>query len=304
MVGAASFHQPRALRKRYNHGLGFATLIMAALVTIAVLGFQGAIFDLAPMPEIAFTVLVPSGSAIRGSKATNIARQAGADENPGRAPLGIDEAPPPPPGGELYAWEGEDASSDRVQLQTQWLKSLKGKYRPYGHKPWHAHKFTKLFVWVELEPKQGANTKLVNQVTDELRAITAVVPRTMTSRTNDATLGWRQGAVNGVRAEVTGLGLYDFLNRLNTIVLPRIRDFEGLSPRDFDHHGNFRMEVPNQEPFKELDELIDERELVHPFLIGIGNNCFTQRDGLKLMKDYGFPFRDYDPEEEQQDEEE
>merc|ERR1719356_2409522 len=89
--------------------------------------------------------------------------------------------------------------------------------------------------------------------------------------------------------------MMDFLTRLNTLVLPRVRDFEGLFPTSVDNYGNFHMTLENQEPFKELDELIDSREVVHGFYIDIVNNCFTQPDGLKLMKDFGFPFGDPRP---------
>jgi len=287
MVGAPSFHQPRTLRKRFNHGLGLTTLVMAALVTIAVLGFQGTILDVSPMPECAFTVLVPSESVVRASKATNIARQAGADEDPGGAPVLQDEAPPMADSGI------DDVDEDgRVKEQTAWLKTLKGKYMPYGPKPWDKPSFTKLQLWVLLEPQQAANTKIINQVTEELRRITGTCPKTMKSKKNNAKLNWRKGATNGVYAHMTGSNMYDFLNRLNTIILPRVRDFEGLSENAFDKYGNFKMSFLNQEPFKELDELIDDRELVHGFCLGIVNNRFTQRQGLKLMKDFGFPFRD------------
>merc|ERR1719343_869070 len=73
------------------------------------------------------------------------------------------------------------------------------------------------------------------------------------------------------------------------LVLPRIRDFEGLDWK-FGRGFNYGLEIPSQEAFKELDDLIDDREYVHPFRIHIVNNAFTQPDALKLMREFGFPF--------------
>jgi len=308
MVGAASFHQPRALRSRFRRGLGFTALVMAALVAIAVKGFQGSILDLAPMPECAFTLLVPAESVIRSSKATNIVRQAGGDELPGGAPVLESEAPPMAEEDldeddeyeKQYLearpnWETARMSTGRVKEQEAYLRTLKGKFMPYGSKPWHKRTFLKAQMWVLLDAKQAANTKIINQVTEELRRVTGVCPRVMTSKKNIAQGNIRKGAPNGVYAQMKKDTLSDFLNRLNTIILPRIRDFEGLSPTSFDNMGNFAMSIPNQEAFKELDELIDERELVHTFYLQIDNNCYTRQEGLELMKAYGFPFGDPRP---------
>merc|ERR1712151_523583 len=89
-----------------------------------------------------------------------------------------------------------------------------------------------------------------------------------------------------------GRTMMDFLTRLNTIVLPRIRDFEGLWPNSFNNMGHYFFTVNGQEPFRELDDMLDEREISHDFGIGIIMNRHTQPDGMKLMKDFGFPFTD------------
>merc|ERR1719174_3327831 len=82
----------------------------------------------------------------------------------------------------------------------------------------------------------------------------------------------------------------DFLARFNMLVLPRVRDFEGLDMRDMNTMGSFKMTIENQDAFKELDAILDQRELVHGFEINIDTTCFTQEEGLKLFKEYGFPF--------------
>merc|ERR1711879_542232 len=99
----------------------------------------------------------------------------------------------------------------------------------------------------------------------------------------------------GAMVVLRGQLMKDFLTRLNTVVLPRVRDFEGLYPNNVDNYGNFNMFINSQDSFKELDAMIDDRVLSHGFSVNIVNNCFTQPDGLKLMKDFGFPFGDPKP---------
>ncbi|CAJ1444965.1 unnamed protein product [Effrenium voratum] len=135
----------------------------------------------------------------------------------------------------------------------------------------------------------------MNQIVEELRRITGHHPTIVYSKQNIALFGVRQGDPVGAKVNLEGQLMKDFLQRLNTIILPRVRDFEGLFPNSFDNNGNFWFSLPSQEPFKELDDLVDSRELVHGFQIGILNNCFSQPDALKLMKDFGFPFGDPRP---------
>eukprot|EP00929_Paragymnodinium_shiwhaense_P081000 TRINITY_DN4228_c0_g1_i2.p1 TRINITY_DN4228_c0_g1~~TRINITY_DN4228_c0_g1_i2.p1 ORF type:complete len:364 (-),score=86.50 TRINITY_DN4228_c0_g1_i2:285-1289(-) len=183
----------------------------------------------------------------------------------------------------------------RVEMQKQWLRKLKGKFVPYGPKPWDKRQFTKVCIQAHLEAKQAANTKILNQCVEEIRRLSGKHPRVVKAKVNNANFGWRVGAPCGVAVTLRGQLMYDFLARLNTVVLPRVRDFEGLFPNSFDAYGNFWMHFSSQEPFRELDALIDERQLVHGFEVGIVNNALTQPDGLKLMKDFGFPFGDARP---------
>lgn len=186
--------------------------------------------------------------------------------------------------------ETETMMFDRVERMKSTLRHTKGKFVPYGPKPWDKHQFTKVCIQSRLKVKQAANTKILNQVVEEIRRLSGKHPYVVKAKHNVAAFGWRVGYPCGVAVTLQGRLMGDFLQRLNTIVLPRVRDFEGLYPNSIDKFGNFWMSFLNQEPFRELDALIDDRELVHGFDVGIMNNCLTQPDGVKLMKDYGFPF--------------
>ncbi|CAK9067989.1 unnamed protein product, partial [Durusdinium trenchii] len=126
----------------------------------------------------------------------------------------------------------------------RWLRSLKGKFVYRGPKPYDPDRFTKVSISITLDPKQASNTKIMNQVIEEARRISGQHPSVITFNTNDAQQGIRKagrllqvtatksapaGDKCGVKVNLEGqlmLG-QDFLYRLNTIVLPRVRDFQG-----------------------------------------------------------------------------
>jgi large subunit ribosomal protein L5 len=223
-----------------------------------------------------------------------VVRLAGYEAKPGKKPV-LDEDEQPSEEKKSKLMPGEETVTmqyGRVEAYRQWLCQRKGKHVPYGAKPWDKPRFKKVCLQVRLKAKQASNTKIINQVVEELRRVSGMHPRLTRAKESINAFGWRKGDVCGAAVTIYGPKMYDFLERLNTIILPRIRDFEGLHPSSFDNRGNFWMGFENQEAFKELDELIDSREIVHGFDLGILNNCLTQPDGLKLMKDFGFPFGD------------
>jgi len=284
---------------RVAAALAAAPLVVAALTSS--LRVREPPAPLAAAAETVVFVVLPDGiGLLRGpaARASRVACAAGADASPGGRPVLDDEDPPVDVEPEEKLPRGKESipmQMDRVEKKTKWLKSLKGKFVPYGPKPWDAKRFMKVHIQTRLEVKQASNTKIINQVVEEIRRISGRHPYVVKAKTNIAKYGWRVGMDCGVSVTIYGKLMNDFLSRLNTIVLPRVRDFEGLYPNSFDNQGNFFMSFENQEPFKELDELLDTRELTHHFDVAILNNCLTQPDGLQLMKDYGFPFGDPRP---------
>ncbi|CAK0798810.1 unnamed protein product, partial [Prorocentrum cordatum] len=185
-----------------------------------------------------------------------------------------------------------DMQSEREKTLTKKLKKLKGKFTPYGPKPWDSPAFRSVSIAVHLDPKQASNKKILSQVTEEMRRITGGMPRTMIAKQNMAKTNQRKGFPSGVSIVIKGKLMMDFLTRLNTLVLPRVRDFEGLYPNCFGNTGDFSLTIKGQEPFKELDELLDIREITHNWQITIHTNRFTQPSAMQLMKEFGFPFTD------------
>jgi len=251
----------------------------------------------AAQPEVTF-VFMPSGacglygaSAQRPSLTAMSAAKAAGDEPKKKYRPPVEEIQYV----QKLPAETPEAALTRVEKKTIWLKSLKGKFVPRGPKPWDEHRFTKVCIQVKLNAKTATNTKIMNQVTEEMRRISGMHPRVVKAKANLNVYGWREGMPCGVAVTLRGKLMTDFMTRLNMVILPRVRDFEGLYPNSFDNDGNYWMGFENQEPFRELDDMIDDRVLTHGFYVGIINNCFTQMDGLALMKNFGFPFGDPHP---------
>lgn len=179
-----------------------------------------------------------------------------------------------------------------VERKFKAISKMKPKFMPVGPKPWNKRGFKKVCIQVRLKSKQASNIKITNQVTEELRRISGVHPRIVKARQNVQMFGWRVGYPCGVAVTLQGGMMHNFLTRLNTVVLPRVRDFEGLCPNSLDKYGNFCMGLTNQDVFKELDAMIDTRELTHGFDVNIIMNCMDQTQGMQLMKEFGFPFGD------------
>lgn len=230
-----------------------------------------------------------------------VARKATDDATPGRAPAALAEKGKwiRPSGVSTAKWVSfmnvNDMEQIKLRKTAKWLRQVYGKFWYIGPKPHDKHVFKLVSISVKLEPKQAANTKLMKQVAEELRLITGKLPEQTYAKMNDAKKGVRIGMPVGMKVNLKSKLMMDFLERLNTIVLPRVREFEGLYPNSMNKDGDFGLRIPNQEPFRELDDMIDDRELVHPFNIIIRTTTMTQPDGIALMKNYGFPFGDPRP---------
>ncbi|CAE7802784.1 rplE [Symbiodinium necroappetens] len=271
----------KASMRNHRAGAGIALAGLGLLVY----NLAGPRLFVAPQPEM---LGIPRhGSEARGEALIMCAAK------PGGRPVDVTQEAMPASTIKVKTGKGEltvDQQFDKKERTTRWLKTLKGKFVYRGPKPADPDQFIKVNIAVPLAPKQASNTKIMNQVIEELRRVSGVHPVATYFTANNAELGYRVGDKSGAKVNIRGHLMHDFLQRLNTIVLPRVRDFEGLDPTSFNRKANYWMHLPSQEPFNELDELLDSREVVHGFNIRILNNCFTQPDALKLMKEFGFPF--------------
>jgi len=133
------------------------------------------------------------------------------------------------------------------------------------------------------------NAKIADTAQDELGRIAgqrAVVTR---ARKSIAQFKLRQGMPVGTMVTLRGVRMYEFLDRLIAIALPRVRDFKGVSPRGFDGRGNFTLGIREQLIFPEID--IEKIDKVKGLNISIVTSARTDEEGRALLAALGMPFR-------------
>ena len=134
------------------------------------------------------------------------------------------------------------------------------------------------------------NAKALEASVKEVGVITGQRP--VITRAKKAIAGFkiRQGMPVGVMVTLRSERMYAFLNRLINLVLPRIRDFRGVSPKSFDGRGNYTLGLREQLIFPEVD--YDSVDQVRGMDITIVTNAKTDEEGRALLKELGMPFRD------------
>jgi large subunit ribosomal protein L5 len=134
------------------------------------------------------------------------------------------------------------------------------------------------------------DAKLMEGAIKDLTTITGQRPGVRRARKSIATFKLREGMPIGAAATLRGDRMWDFLDRLLSIVLPRIRDFRGLDPRSFDGNGNYTFGVTEQLVFPEID--YDDIDQTRGMDITIVTTATTDEQGLALLSALGFPFRE------------
>jgi large subunit ribosomal protein L5 len=134
------------------------------------------------------------------------------------------------------------------------------------------------------------DAKLMEGAIKDLTTITGQRPGVRRARKSIATFKLREGMPIGAAATLRGDRMWDFLDRLLSIVLPRIRDFRGLDPRSFDGNGNYTFGVTEQLVFPEID--YDDIDQTRGMDITIVTTATTNEQGLALLSALGFPFRE------------
>ena len=132
------------------------------------------------------------------------------------------------------------------------------------------------------------DSKVLKAATEQLATITGQQPNVRRARKSIAAFKLREGMPVGVAVTLRGERSYEFLDRLVTIAIPRIRDFRGLSPRSFDGRGNYSMGVKEQIIFPEVD--YDAIDVVRGLDITITTSAATDVEAYALLAALGMPF--------------
>jgi large subunit ribosomal protein L5 len=133
------------------------------------------------------------------------------------------------------------------------------------------------------------NAKALDSAMDELTLIAGQRAQVRRAKKSIAGFKIRDGMPIGAKVTLRGARMYEFLDRLVSIALPRIRDFRGLSPRSFDGRGNYSLGIREQVIFPEID--YDDIDAVRGLDVAITTTAETDEHALALLRELGLPFR-------------
>ncbi|MEX0913835.1 MAG: 50S ribosomal protein L5 [Demequina sp.] len=176
---------------------------------------------------------------------------------------------------------------------------LKAKYREeiisslreeFGHTNIHqVAGLTKVVVNMGVG-EAAKDSKIIDGAITDLTKITGQKPQVTKARQSIAQFKLREGQPIGCHVTLRGDRMWEFLDRLLSTALPRIRDFRGLSPKQFDGHGNYTFGLTEQSMFHEIDQ--DKIDRVRGMDVTIVTSATTDDEGRSLLKQLGFPFKE------------
>ena len=134
------------------------------------------------------------------------------------------------------------------------------------------------------------DSKLIDGAVRDLSLITGQKPQVTKARKSIAQFKLREGQPIGAHTTLRGDRMWEFVDRLVSIALPRIRDFRGLSPKQFDGHGNYTFGLNEQSMFHEIDQ--DSIDRVRGMDITVVTTASTNDEGRSLLRHLGFPFKE------------
>jgi large subunit ribosomal protein L5 len=176
-----------------------------------------------------------------------------------------------------------------ARLKTRYLEEIRpALVERFGYQtPMQAPKIEKVTVNMGVgEAKQ--DSKMLEAALEQLATITGQKPNIRRARKSIAQFKVREGMPVGVAVTLRGERCYEFLDRLMSIAIPRIRDFRGLSPRSFDGRGNYSIGVREQIIFPEVD--YDAVDQVRGMDITITTNDVSDEESFALLQALGMPF--------------
>jgi large subunit ribosomal protein L5 len=133
------------------------------------------------------------------------------------------------------------------------------------------------------------NSKLIDAAANDMALITGQKPAIKKAKKSEAGFKVREGQAIGVAVTLRKEKMYEFLDRLINVVLPRVRDFEGVSSKAFDGRGNYSLGLTDQLVFPEID--YDKVEKLLGMSITIVSSAKTDEEGKALLTAFGMPFK-------------
>ncbi|WP_372592771.1 50S ribosomal protein L5 [Actinotalea sp.] len=177
------------------------------------------------------------------------------------------------------------------RLKTRYAEEiLPGLREEFGHA--NVHQVPRLVkIVVNMGVGEAAkDSKLIEGAIKDLTAITGQKPQVTKARKSIAQFKLREGMPIGAHVTLRGDRMWEFTDRLVSLALPRIRDFRGLSPKQFDGKGNYTFGLTEQVMFHEIDP--DRTDRVRGMDITIVTTATTDDEGRSLLRRLGFPFKE------------
>jgi large subunit ribosomal protein L5 len=178
----------------------------------------------------------------------------------------------------------------KARLREHYQKTVvAGLVKEFGYKNSMAvPKVEKVSLNIGLGEATG-NSKLMDGAVNEMAAIAGQKPVVTKAKKSIAQFKLREGMSIGCMVTLRGDRMYEFLDRLMNVALPRVRDFRGVSPKSFDGRGNYTLGLKDQLIFPEID--YNKVEKVKGMNICITTTAKTDAEGMALLKLMGMPFR-------------
>jgi large subunit ribosomal protein L5 len=179
------------------------------------------------------------------------------------------------------------------------MSKLKEKYnteikqnlmQKFGHKNVHLVPKLEKIVINCVTKDAVSNGKIVDNISNELSQISGQKSVVVRAKKSIATFKLRQGQAIGACVTLRGARMYEFLERLISLSLPRVRDFRGISPKGFDGKGNYTLGIKEQIIFPEIN--YDKIDKVRGVGICIVTTAKNNEEGRELLKCLGMPFRE------------
>ncbi len=182
------------------------------------------------------------------------------------------------------------AGGSKARLRDHYSKSvIPALNKDFGYKNQMAvPKIEKVSINIGLGEATG-NSKLMDGAVNELTAIAGQKPVVTKAKKSIAAFKLREGMSIGCMVTLRGDRMYEFLDRLMNVALPRVRDFRGVSPKSFDGRGNYTLGLKDQLIFPEID--YNKVEKTKGMNISITTTAKTDAEGLALLRHLGMPFR-------------
>lgn len=186
--------------------------------------------------------------------------------------------------------EGMTGNGTRPRLQIHYETVVRPKLlQEFGYRnPHEVPRVLKIVVNAGVGA-MAHTPKLLDSVVEELAAITGQKPVVNHARKSIAGFNLREGMPVGVSVTLRRARMYEFLDRLLNVAVPRIRDFRGFSTRAFDGRGNYTLGIKEQIVFPEVD--YDKVVQVHGMDVTIATSARRDDEALALLREMGVPFR-------------